>query len=525
MPLRPTAGDPRGKSSAADAAKRLPRTRKGWRTRERLISAAAAVINTEGYQASTVENIARKAEVPIGLYYRYFKDKTDITFAALGKAAEEYRGGVQSLAAQRSLFGREMAVHELLYEMLRDNFRMLSGYFSARKEDSKLVDFFQRQTAQFMEDYYVFLAELNLEPPITRRAFGVLGRALIGFSENTLHRNFAGLDAGVAAPTQNRAMMVRIMSELRYRALTCADPSAAGYTPVWTMRLRRGKTRAAYRPQLLAEAFNIPMEARPRVEQPSPQRADARATLAQIEAGTLECLNVQGSEALKLSDIEKESGITRGAIYYHFKNKDALVRKVLVDWLGALERDLAGVEDAADVSPYERLHALVTIFVEAFRQAPGALRAIHELEPTDPTVAVAYRRCRSMFARRLAKVILDCGEGPEPTAEALGFVVHGMIAMIERLARDRFIIPDAELSEALPSAKEMISALAAILHRMAWRVDPAGEHGLPAPIHQANAPAQGRGAKATASTSRRASSTKADTTAERAGGAEGKNSA
>jgi len=485
MRTRRTAGDPNGKSNAADAAQRLPRTQKGWRTRERLITAAAAVINAEGYQASTVENIARKAEVPIGLYYRYFKDKTDIAFAALGKAAEEYRGGVQSLAAQRSLFGREMAVHELLYETLRDNFRMLSSYFSARKEDGKLVAFFQQQTNQFMEDFYAFLTETNVVPPITRQGFEVLGRALIGFSENTLHRNFAGLDAGVAVPTQNRSMMVRIMSELRYRALTCEDPSAAGYTPVWTMRLRRGK-RPAFTPLILARAFNIPMETAS-VAQPSPQRADARATLAQIEAGTLDGLNIHGSAALKLSDIEAESGITRGAIYYHFKNKDALVRKVLVDWLSPLEGDLGDAHDNADAAPYDRLHAAVQTFVEAFCNAPGALRAIHELEPVDPTVAVAYRRCRSVFARRLAKIILDCGEGPEPTAEALGFVVHGMIAMIERLARDRFIIPDAALQEALPGADEMIASLAAILHRMAWSVDAPGEHGLPAPIHQAGA--------------------------------------
>jgi len=118
MPTRRTAGDPNGKSISADASKRLPRTQKGWRTRERLITAAATVINAEGYQASTVENIARKAEVPIGLYYRYFKDKADIAFAVLGKAAEDFRGSLLSLAAQRSLFGREMAVHELLYETI-----------------------------------------------------------------------------------------------------------------------------------------------------------------------------------------------------------------------------------------------------------------------------------------------------------------------------------------------------------------------------------------------------------------------
>ncbi|MFZ4748441.1 MAG: TetR/AcrR family transcriptional regulator [Sphingomonas sp.] len=480
-----TPGDPHPKASS-DQSKVPPRTRKGWRARERLINAATTVLNAEGYQASTVENIVRKAEMPIGLYYRYFKDRTEIAIAALEKAADEYRFGLQSLAAQQSLFGREMAVHELLYEVLRDNFRMLSGYFSAPKEDGRLVHFFQSQTAQFLENYYLFLVEQDFDQPISRRDFEVLGRALIGFSENTLHRNFAGLDAGVAVPTHNRTIMVRIMSELRYRALTCANASSAGYTPVWKMQLKRGATGNRYGANLLADAFNTPMENASRERPRAPQRADARATLERIEVGTLACLNVQGSEALKLSDIEKTSGVTRGAIYYHFKNKDALVRKVLVDWLRALEGDIVDVTAPASATPYERLHAVIKSFVDPFCGAPGALRAIHELEPTDPTVAVAYRRCRSAFAIQLAKITLDCGEGPEPTAEELGFVIHSMIAMIERLARDRLIIPDAELSEALPTASEMIAALAAIIHRMAWQADSPGNQHLPAPIIPTN---------------------------------------
>jgi len=480
-----THGDPHPKASS-DQSKVPPRTRKGWRTRERLINAAATLLNAEGHQALTVENIVRMAEMPIGLYYRYFKDKTAIAIAALEKAVDEYRSGLQSLAAQESLFGREMAVHELLYEVLREKFRMLSGYFSALKECGRLVYFYQRQTAQFVEDYYVYLIEQNFDPPIARRDFEVLGRALVGFSEHTLHRIFAGLDSGVAAPTHNRTLMIRIMSELRYRALTCANAPSAGYTRVWNMQLRRGATRTRYRANLLAAAFNTPMENASRERPRTPQRADARATLERIEVGTLTCLNIKGAEALKLSDIEKTSGITRGAIYYHFKNKDALVRKVLIDWLRLLEGDLVNVKAPAIATPYERLHAVIKTFVDPFCGAPGALRAIHELEPTDPTVAVAYRRCRSAFAIQLAKITLDCGEGPEPTAEELGFVIHSMIAMTERLARDRLIIPDAELSEALPTASEMIAALAAIIHRMAWQADPPGNHHLPAPIIPTN---------------------------------------
>jgi AcrR family transcriptional regulator len=461
----------------------MPRTRRGWLTRQRLIDAATTVINAEGYQSATIEGIAQQAGVPIGLYYRYFTDKTDIALTALETAADAFRSATPTNAVPQALFDREMAIHEMLYEMLRDNFRLLSGYFSARKEDRKLVEFVQDQTNRFLNEHYNFISHLPGGKNIKRETFVPLGHTLIAFSENTLYRLFAGLAGDLVAPRHSRAIIVHVMTELRYRAITCRSRKAPNYTPQWTMRLRaHPQALTSEKARLIDSVFRKALGSPPEVEQPDPRRADSRATLEQIETSTLECLNLYGSDALRLADIERASGVTRGAIYYHFKNRESLVRKVLIEWLAGFEHDLEKLPDDLSAPAYDQLRTIVAVFVETFKEAPGALRVIHELESTDPAVSLAYRRCRAVFARRLAHIILTCGAGATPSAETLGIVLHAMIAMTERLVRVRFVFPDAALLKAMPKSEDVIAVLAAVIHRMAWAAEPAIQHRLPAPV-------------------------------------------
>ncbi|MCA8895231.1 MAG: TetR/AcrR family transcriptional regulator, partial [Amphiplicatus sp.] len=101
--------------TSPDDVDRLPRTPKGWRTREKLIEAAIVVINRNGYSAATVEEIVKQAKLPIGSFYRHFKNRVDITHSALEQVAAEYRQGVFSMSPRNALFQREVVVHNLLY--------------------------------------------------------------------------------------------------------------------------------------------------------------------------------------------------------------------------------------------------------------------------------------------------------------------------------------------------------------------------------------------------------------------------
>ncbi|WP_327316796.1 TetR/AcrR family transcriptional regulator [Streptomyces sp. NBC_01235] len=60
--------------------------------RQRLMAAAAAVLHERGVERTTIADIARAADVPVGNVYYYFKTKDELVEAALARHAEYLDG-------------------------------------------------------------------------------------------------------------------------------------------------------------------------------------------------------------------------------------------------------------------------------------------------------------------------------------------------------------------------------------------------------------------------------------------------
>ncbi len=58
--------------------------------RDRLIDAAAALFHKKGVSATSLADIAKEADIPIGNVYYYFKAKEDLALAAVAKLKEQY---------------------------------------------------------------------------------------------------------------------------------------------------------------------------------------------------------------------------------------------------------------------------------------------------------------------------------------------------------------------------------------------------------------------------------------------------
>ena len=67
-----------------------PPRQKGLRTRERLRIATARVLDSKGYHALRVTDIAAEAGVAEGSFYVYFKDKTEAALDVLTELLEEF---------------------------------------------------------------------------------------------------------------------------------------------------------------------------------------------------------------------------------------------------------------------------------------------------------------------------------------------------------------------------------------------------------------------------------------------------
>jgi AcrR family transcriptional regulator len=67
--------------------------------RERLISAGYQVLSEKGYEATTVKEVARVAEVSPGLFHYYFASKDELLIAVLNEAGTRYGRMMQDLHA------------------------------------------------------------------------------------------------------------------------------------------------------------------------------------------------------------------------------------------------------------------------------------------------------------------------------------------------------------------------------------------------------------------------------------------
>ncbi|WP_217510260.1 TetR/AcrR family transcriptional regulator [Streptomyces vilmorinianum] len=67
--------------------------------RERLAAAAAKVLHEQGVEQTTLADIARAADVPVGNVYYYFKTKNELVEAAIDAHAQSLRGMLGALDA------------------------------------------------------------------------------------------------------------------------------------------------------------------------------------------------------------------------------------------------------------------------------------------------------------------------------------------------------------------------------------------------------------------------------------------
>ncbi|TGK47327.1 TetR/AcrR family transcriptional regulator [Leptospira bouyouniensis] len=84
--------------------------------KERLIDAAYELVKQKGYSETGIRDIVDAANVSIGTFYAYYKDKYDITFEILKKYGEETYG--QLAEAVIAILPAEAKLSEIVYRIL-----------------------------------------------------------------------------------------------------------------------------------------------------------------------------------------------------------------------------------------------------------------------------------------------------------------------------------------------------------------------------------------------------------------------
>ena len=133
----------------------------------------------------------------------------------------------------------------------------------------------------------------------------------------------------------------------------------------------------------------------------------------------------QGIRALKIENLCRQIGATRGSFYWHFEDMESY-RTALVDyWTEFLEQDRESMAQLDELPPRERLSRMMTALVSP--QHWVLERAMREWARSDPTAAASVRSADRRVLRAVTRAYLDYGfSAPEAKLRASSTFAAGI---------------------------------------------------------------------------------------------------
>ncbi|OAN37291.1 TetR/AcrR family transcriptional regulator [Mycolicibacterium iranicum] len=138
-------------------------------------------------------------------------------------------------------------------------------------------------------------------------------------------------------------------------------------------------------------------------------------------------LDVGGRDAVTLREVGARAGVSRGAPYRHFADKDGLLTAVAAEGWERLGDHMQGLAADAGLSPADKLRAALIHVITVSRQRPHLYRLMFSTSDGDPTAVfgAAQRMCDEF----LVLVATAIGADAERYAAILLTGVHGAVGL------------------------------------------------------------------------------------------------
>jgi len=190
-----------------------------------------------------------------------------------------------------------------------------------------------------------------------------------------------------------------------------------------------------------------------------PLQQRSQATLDRILEAAEDLLSRRLWETITLKDILEASGVSVGAFYARFPNREALLPCLYARYDHRLTVNAARVLDPARWQGYglrPRVEILFRYVVGRYRAHRGIMRALALRARTHPdTATVEHRRHRTDFYRNAADLLLECrGEmgHPDPDqAVPFGLLLAGSVF------REKILYDTAPHSQSLSMADRLLA--------------------------------------------------------------------
>ena len=166
---------------------------------------------------------------------------------------------------------------------------------------------------------------------------------------------------------------------------------------------RRAAPRSAARAQVLAE--------------PPPREAHGRAdTRQRIQAVALELFAEQGYDKTSLREIAERLGVTKAALYYHFRSKEEIVASLVEEYFGQID-ELVAWGRTLPKTPASRAEVLQRYF-DIVAGGSGVFRMLQHNQASVNSLAAAKHRSE-LFRERMDALVSLLTEPDAPLASQL----------------------------------------------------------------------------------------------------------
>jgi AcrR family transcriptional regulator len=364
MPPRPTNPE---RDAPTAAVRRAPYSdnptvgTRGLRTQQRILDAALQVFGEHGYERSTIERVAQLAGCSRVSFYQYFAGKEDVFRHLAAQVARQLRASAEALepldagpegwAALRSWVGRYGDVFARYEPVFR-------AFGAAVESDQALVGGSRKAGERNVALFQSKLATTALPP---RQLDPVVGLLLAG---TTRTLDMAAILRSALPDAYPRQRIEVALTDVIHRSLFGVEPAVNAHVPSGERPppLRIGEPLQG----VFARAAEL------EAESAQPGR---RALASMLEVGhdvVVRC----GYQGTRVDDVVAAAGVSHGAFYRYFENKDEFVRIVAVQALNALSSALSEVPGGPDraalrrwLRRYNTTHAargaMVRVWVEA----------------------------------------------------------------------------------------------------------------------------------------------------------------
>ena len=142
---------------------------------------------------------------------------------------------------------------------------------------------------------------------------------------------------------------------------------------------------------------------------PSEQRQRPDASRQQLVDVAIDCFALHGFQGTSIDRIARAAGVTKGALYYHFRDKEDLLLEAVKNRIGEFERHVLDAVAASD-DTYERLKRVVDacfVTATASNHRRFIITLMVEALDTNPRLSEQFRKVLRRMRGFLADVIAD----------------------------------------------------------------------------------------------------------------------